>query len=219
MRILVINPNSLEDCTASIDEAMGDLRKQTGAQIDCVTLQEGPPGIETQEHIESVVFPVARRIESDPADGYVIACFSDPGLYLARSKVARPIVGCGEAGFRLATALGQRFGVIAMRDRSIPRHIRYITSLGFADRLAADRAINQSVASLADRSSVIDKIVACGERLRDEDGADVLVLGCSNMGRYRTELEDRLKIPVVDPSQAGAAAVIGMAALGYARAS
>jgi len=217
MRILVINPNSLVDCTASIDEAMTDLRERTGAEIDCVTLEEGPPGIETQEHIEGVVFPVARRIQNDPADAYVIACFSDPGLFLAREMVSKPVVGSGAASFHIAASLGLRFGIIAMRDRSIPRHLRYVQSLGFMDRLAGDRAINHSVAGLADRASVIDKIVNTGETLRDTDGANVLVLGCSNMGRYRQELEDRLGIPVVDPSQAGVAQAITHLSLGYAR--
>lgn len=215
MRILVINPNSLADCTESIDVAMKGLRSSTGARIDCVTLEEGPPGIETQEHIEQVVFPVSDRIANDNADGYVIACFSDPGLYLARSKTAKPIIGSGAASFQLASTLGQRFGVIAMRPASIPRHVRYINSLGYGDRLANDRAVNFSVAGLANRDAVIEKIIQCGETLRDVDGADVVVLGCSNMGRYRDELEDRLKIPVVDPSQAGVAQAISLVSLGY----
>ena len=43
--------------------------------------------------------------------------------------------------------------------------------------------------------------------LRDRDGADVLVMGCAGMARYRERLADRLGIPVVDPTQAA----VGMA--------
>jgi Asp/Glu/hydantoin racemase len=46
-----------------------------------------------------------------------------------------------------------------------------------------------------------------GQQLRDEDGADVLVMGCAGMARYRAELESGLGIPVVDPTQAA----VGMA--------
>ena len=50
-------------------------------------------------------------------------------------------------------------------------------------------------------------MMATGRALRDEDEADVLVLGCAGMARYRERLEDALGIPVVDPVQAA----VGMA--------
>ena len=46
-RILVINPNSTETVTHGIDEAMVPMRIAGGPEIECMTLQEGPPGIET----------------------------------------------------------------------------------------------------------------------------------------------------------------------------
>jgi hypothetical protein len=53
-RILVINPNSSAAVTAGIDAAMAPLRLPGGPEIECATLAEGPPGIETQAHVESV---------------------------------------------------------------------------------------------------------------------------------------------------------------------
>ena len=59
-------------------------------EVSCETLTEGPPGIETQEHVEIVVQPIVRYMRSQPANGYVIACFSDPGLLLpARTSKRR----------------------------------------------------------------------------------------------------------------------------------
>ena len=46
-RIVVINPNSSAAVTAAIDRALAPLRMEGGPEIDCVTLREGPPGIET----------------------------------------------------------------------------------------------------------------------------------------------------------------------------
>jgi Asp/Glu/hydantoin racemase len=216
-RILVINPNSSQSVTTSIDEALAPLRWPGGPTIDCVTLKEGPPGIETQAHIESVVEPIARRVGADTADAYVIACFSDPGLYLARETVRKPVVGIAESAILLAAGLAYRFGIIAILPTSIPRHLRYVRSLGFEHRLAGDRALGVGVEGLADRAAVIDKIVAAGSRLRDEDGAQVVLLGCAGMGRYRPELEDRLGIPVVDPCQAAVARATSLLALGYGK--
>ncbi len=46
-RILVINPNSTVAVTEDIDRALAPLRFQGGPEIECLTLAEGPPGIET----------------------------------------------------------------------------------------------------------------------------------------------------------------------------
>ena len=35
-----------------------------GLTFECLTLSEGPPGIETQRHVDSVVMPLCRLIES-----------------------------------------------------------------------------------------------------------------------------------------------------------
>jgi hypothetical protein len=84
--IVVINPNSTVAVTDAIDEAVAPLRMAGGPAIVCVTLAEGPPGIETQAHVEQVVQPISRLIRAREHDAaaFVIACFSDPGLHLAR---------------------------------------------------------------------------------------------------------------------------------------
>jgi allantoin racemase len=217
-RILVLNPNSSAEVTASMDAALAPLRAPGGPEIVCDLLPEGPPGIETQEHVESVVLPIARRFAADPADAFVIGCFSDPGIHLARDTVRKPVLGIAESAVQLAVGLGHRFGIVAILERSIQRHVRYVRQLGFADRLAGDRPLGVGVAELADRDAVIDRIVAVGTELRDRDRADVLILGCAGMGRYRPELEARLGVPVVDPTQAAVARALTLLALGYDRA-
>ena len=57
-RIVVINPNSSTEVTAGIDRALDDFRGGAGDEIDCLTLAEGPPGIETQRHVDGVVMPL-----------------------------------------------------------------------------------------------------------------------------------------------------------------
>jgi allantoin racemase len=50
---------------------------------------------------------------------------------------------------------------------------------------------------------------AVGTRLRDHDGADVLVLGCAGMAQYRAGLEAEVGLPVIDPTQAAVTMAIG----------
>jgi Asp/Glu/hydantoin racemase len=60
-------------------------------------------------------------------------------------------------------------------------------------------------------------MIEVGSELRDRHGADVLVMGCAGMARYRAELEEAVRLPVVEPTQAAVTMAIGRARLGWAR--
>jgi Asp/Glu/hydantoin racemase len=60
-------------------------------------------------------------------------------------------------------------------------------------------------------------MIETGRRLRDQHGADVLVMGCSGMAGYRAELEAAVQIPVVEPTQAAVAMAIGRVRLGWGK--
>ena len=55
---------------------------------------------------------------------------------------------------------------------------------------------------LGQQDLVLERMTEVGRRLRDERGADVLVMGCAGMTRYRAPLEEALGMPVVEPTQA-----------------
>lgn len=214
-RILVLNPNSSENITEAMSVALDLVRSPGGPAIVCETLAEGPPGIETQEHVEGVVIPLVRYFETHEADAYVVGCFSDPGLALARENLRKPVFGIAESACHVATGLGQRFGIVAIKRGSIGRHMRMVRSLGLSDRLAGDRPLEIGVTDMLNAGRVLDRIVEVGTELRDRDGADVLILGCASMGGYRPEIEQRLGLPVVDPTQAAVVRAMGILALGY----
>ncbi|SVB16755.1 uncharacterized protein METZ01_LOCUS169609 [marine metagenome] len=216
-RIVVINPNSSVDVTDGIDAAMQPLRFSDGPSIDCLTLKDGPPGIETQRHVDSVVGPLCDLIEREGnnTDAFVIACFSDPGLHSARETTTRPVMGISESGITTALTLGEKFGIIAILPKGITRHKRYIRQMGLEGRLAGDRAIGVGVTGLSAEEEVESRMTAVGRKLIEEDGADTLIMGCAGMARYRHRLEDTLGVPVIDPSQAAVADAIAAVRLGY----
>ena len=217
-RILVINPNSTEACTRGIDEAMAPLRMTGGPQIECMTLKEGPPGVQCQADVESVVQPLARTVAArdNDCDAFVIACFSDPGLYACREATRRPVLGIAESGILTALTMGQRFGVISILKTSIPRHLRYVGQMGVQARFAGDRAVGLEVVELTDEARTLSRMIDAGTELRDRDGADVLVMGCAGMARYRDRLQQAVGVPVVEPTQAAVAMAIGQARLKWA---
>lgn len=216
-RIVVINPNSTEAVTDGIDRALAPLRFADGPRIECRTLSEGPPGIETQRHVDGVIGPLCGLIEREDnaADAFVIACFSDPGLHSARETTKRPVLGISEAAITTALSLGERFGIIAILPASVSRHRRYIRQLGLMDRFAADLPLGVGVTGLGAGQEVEDRMATVGRRLVDEHEADVVIMGCAGMAQYREALEDRLGVPVIDPSQAAVAQAIGAVRLGY----
>ena len=216
-RILVINPNSTVGVTRAIDDAVAPLRIAGGPEIDCLTLEEGPPGVESQIDADGVILPLCRVIRERDADAaaFVIACFSDPGLFSAREATAKPVLGIAECGILTALTLGQRFGVISILARSVPRHLRYIAAMGVGQRFAGDLPIGRGVTELADAGATLTRMIDVGRQLRDGHGAHVLVMGCAGMVRYRADLEEAVQIPVVEPTQAAVAMAIGRVRLGW----
>ena len=215
--LYVINPNSSHTVTAGIDAAVAPLR-DFGVPIRCLTLAEGPPGIESQLQADLTIAPmIDLALAQSDAAGFVIACFGDPGLHALRDTTPLPVIGIQEAAVLTALSLGQRFGVIAILPASIPRHLRAFGAMGVLDRLAGDRALGLGVAELADAEQSLAAMIATGRRLRDEDRADVLIMGCAGMAQYREILEEETGLPVVEPCQAGAAMALGQIALGQTR--
>ena len=217
MRILVINPNSTEAVTRGIDQAVEPLRMAGGPAIDCVTLKEGPPGIETQQHVDGVVphlLSLVSQKESQYA-AFVIACYSDPGLHSAREATRKPVLGISECGILTALTLGQRFGVIAILQKSIPRHLRYVGALGVTERFAGELPVDIPVVELSDEKKTFGRMVEVGSALRRQHGADVVVMGCAGMARYRKPLQDEIGIPVVEPTQAAVSMAIGRVRLSW----
>lgn len=215
MTIYVVNPNSSQHVTDGIDRAVEAMRSCSPVPIEARTLAEGPPGIESQAHVDGVVLPLlahCARLE-DQASAFVVACYSDPGLAALREQSARPVLGIAEASILTAMTLGQRFGIISILSKSIPRHMRYIGAMGVMDRLAADLPLELGVLELADKTRTFERLKSVGTRLRDEAMANVVILGCAGMTDFRTDLERHLGIPVVEPCQAATAMAIGRVAL------
>lgn len=215
MTIFIINPNSSQTVTDGIERAVAPIGATSGLDFQCRTLAEGPAGIETQGHVDGVVPPLLAHcaaLESE-ASAFVIACFSDPGLAALREQSAHPVLGIAESAVLTSMTMGQRFGIVSILSRSIPRHMRFLGAMGVMDRLAGDLPLELGVADLTDRDRTFARLVEVGRNLRRDRGADVVILGCAGMTAYRTNLEEELGCPVVEPCQAAAAMAVGRLAL------
>ena len=106
--ILVINPNCTEAMTRGIDDACAPLRMPGGPAIETATLKEGPPGIETQQHVDGLIPPLTAFVRKNEAKhaAFVIACYSDPGIFSVREVTKKPVLGIAECGILTAMTLG-----------------------------------------------------------------------------------------------------------------
>ena len=141
-------------------------------------------------------------------DAFVIACYSDPGLQVCREAAERPVFGIQECGVLAAMAQGDRFGVIALQERSIRRHLLYLRQMGVMGRFAKERAANLSVEECASGKNTFDKLCTVAQQLRNEDQADAIILGCAGMVSHRSTLESKIGLPVIDPVQAAVSMAI-----------
>jgi len=202
-QILVINPNSNQDVTKGMAKELQSFNFSGGPEIVCEDLPQGPFGIESQADVESVKLPLRNIVsERKDIDAFVIACYSDPGLQVCREATGRPVFGIQECGVLTAMAQGDRFGVIALQESSIRRHLLYLRQMGVTGRFAKERAANLSVEECATGIKTFEKLCTVSHQLRDEDKADTIILGCAGMASHRSRLESKIGIPVIDPVKA-----------------
>ena len=203
-RILVINPNRSQDCGAGIAAAIAPFARPDGPRFDVVSLPDGPAAIYSWADWHAAVAPILRRIAADPADAYIIACASDPGIEAARAATPRPVFGVFRAAVAAAIARAERFGIVALVDASVARHRAALRAMGLEPRLAAEHALNVTMDTLLDpitaRAALIPAARACAAA-----GAETVILGCTGMAHHRPAIEETLGLPVIDPCQQAAA--------------
>lgn len=200
-KILVINPNSNESVTEGLRESLAEFSIR--ADIHCCTLEQGPFGIESDEDIASVIPLVIDRVsKSTDFAACVIACYSDPGLAQCRDLFDKPVFGMQQSAIETAVALGGRFGVLALSDESIARHLRYIGELGQQGNLAAELPLNITVDEAAKDAGTLNKVIHAGQQLVDEFGVSSVILGCAGMAAIKVAAQKKLPVPVIEPAQA-----------------
>jgi allantoin racemase len=203
-RILVINPTRSEACGTGISDAIAPFRLAGGPALDVVSLQDGPAGIYSWRDWHAAVEPICRCVEREPADAYVIACASDPGVEAARAVTRRPVFGVFRSAVAAAVARAERFGILALVEASKARHLAALRAMGLESRLAAEVALNVTIETLLDpaaaRARLIDAAYACVR-----EGAETVILGCTGMAAHRRAVEEAVGVATIEPCRAAVA--------------
>lgn len=222
--IHVINASSRTDTGITEDMALS-LRWMNVPglpAINCVTLEDGPCGISTARDSDDAAPAVLRFIEREAGReevaGFIVACFSDPGVFAARGLTGKPVAGIGEAGFAMAVSLGETIGTIGVGAGKGAKSMRIARHMGIAARVAGHRGLGLDYGELRQPELVERRLIEAGKALRDEDGAEVLLFAGAGLARYVAPLEQAVGLPVIDPTQAAAGMVLAQVMQGgYAR--
>jgi allantoin racemase len=157
-----------------------------------------------------------RRAHEAGFDAVLINTVLDYGIRPLRAVLDIPVVGAGQASLQVATGLADSLGILTVWPQATRRHYdRLLRDYGFESRCVGIEHVtgNDELASMAGhggvidemrdgRTEVIDRIERAGRTLL-ENGAEVIVLGCTCMSPVRAELSARLGRPVVDGLVAG----------------
>jgi allantoin racemase len=186
-------------------EAMGRCAREVaspGTEVIAVNPTMGPPSIEGY-YDEALATPgllaeVAAG-EREGCDGYVIACFGDPGLYAARELARGPVIGIAEAAMHAASVLAPGFSVVTTLARTCGMAWHLAERYGMKRFCRNVRATDVAVLDLDKPGSAARRIILdeCRRALA-EDGSDAIVLGCAGMAELCAEIEDALGAPVIE---------------------
>jgi allantoin racemase len=188
IRYLVPGPMHLTELGAQeLDRRERILQRwaMPGTHVTVHAVDSGPASIESM-YEEYLSIPAMARLTSDAegegADAAIVGCFGDPGLDGLREISDMLVVGPAAASIALATTLGHRFGIVTITGSIVPALRRLVWEAGALDALATIRHIDATVIGLnQDHEAGVARMLEQGRAAVEQDGADVLVLGCMSL--------------------------------------
>ncbi len=222
MRVRVVVP------VLHSEELVGKAREEyqscasPGVELSVVCLANGTRSIESEFDMALVqpdVIRLVREAEKDGIDACTIACFGDPGAAGAREAVSIPVIGEGEAAMHCASLLGGRFSVVITERTIFPLVRRLVRACGMQDRFASVREVGAGVLDFS--LDCVPRAIEESVRAVREDGAEVIVMGCTGTGvDMARAIEEGVRqqvgayVPVIDPVKVTMKLAESFAALG-----
>lgn len=201
MKIKVINPNTTASMTQKIGMAARGVAAP-GTEIIACNPPMGPVSIEC--HYDEALSVVGileeiRQGEVEGVDGYVIACFGDPGLLAAREIAKGPVIGIAEAAMHTASLISTGFSIVTTLSRTRIIAQQLVENYGMSRFCRNIRSTDLAVLELEVSGSQARKVIIeeCRQAIvADNSGA--IVLGCGGMADLATAISQEIGVPVID---------------------
>ena len=213
MKILVINPNTSTLVTEKVANKIRQIARPD-VQADVIQIEHGPESLESY-YDESLATPytiqAVKKANEDGYDAIILAAFCDPGLEALKEISSVPVYGIEETSFSVALLLGHKFSILTEKQHKTSAKTQHVRKYGLESRFASVRALGMGVVEIAEKpEKVKESGMALARKMIQEDGAEVIIMGCASMAGYSDDLEKELGIPVIDPIAATYKVVEGL---------
>ena len=203
MKIMVINPNSSVDMTNHIRKALESIKRpETELTVTCP--DKGPVAIESAYDETLAAFysmDLVKKANTENYDAVIIACFADPGLVAMKEISDILVVGIQEASMHVASMLGNKFSILTPMKKRIPSKNNDVWRNKLPYNLASVRELGMTVTETDEKPDLAQRrIMEVARQAVEEDGAEVIILGCAGMVGYAEKAAKELNIVVIDPT-------------------
>lgn len=202
MRILWINPVGTTVFDSDTAKILSEV-KRAETTFTVVSLPSNRPcHLEYHAYEAQVVADIVRitYAAAQAFDAIVIGCFYDVGLREAREVSGKAVVlaPC-QSATAIAANLGNSFSILVGRKKWIPKMRENVILYGHEHRLASMRAVDLGVHDFqANEEITCHRLIQEGRKAVAEDGAEVLILGCTAEYGFYQQMQDALGVPVID---------------------
>ena len=203
MNILVININTSETITDKMRRVVEEI-KRPDTDVTVICPDRGPITIDASYDEAYAIPPTLELVKKAQDEGYdaiLLGCFCDAGVEAAREISEIPVIAMEESTYAVALTLGNKFGLLTEKQPRVAMKERHVRRAGLLQRMASIRALGLSTADLDARPEETKRRgLELARRMVEEDGAEVIIMGCAAMAGYGNEIETQLGVPVLDPT-------------------
>jgi len=205
-RIALIGATGIDWWAGEKKKSFVELHTPKGYRIDNFTPQYGTHSVESltdEAYNAPFILEQVAKASREWYDAIVIDCACDPILDAAREITTVPVVGPRNASLHFALTLGTRFSIITVQGQSLKRCMEAgVRKEGLEPFCASIRFLTMPVLDIAERPEAAQKeLMELCKRAVNEDGADVIILGCTGLSHEvnLNPIMNEVGVPVLDP--------------------
>ncbi|MDR3120242.1 MAG: aspartate/glutamate racemase family protein [Clostridiales bacterium] len=209
MKLLNLIPITSDIWTDEMDQYVSRFLLD-GTEVVTRRIQHGPASIES-EYDEVFASPevvmMCKQAEKEGFDGIFVDCFGDPGVRAARESVNIPVFGGFEPAVFYALGISDKIGIVTVLPDVMSMLNGLIAKEGLRERVSSLRYVSIPVLDLDGLDKLTAALIDESKKAIAEDGAGVIVLGCTAMVGVKEAVEAGLKaagfdITVIEAAQA-----------------